>query len=118
MEKLYFIGKGYWKGCVITHERLDINECKITFFRTSGFQVLSFMYRKNFKIFLEEVYTIALDSYYIFTKTGNIKRGIEHYDDNSSLILTVCQFVMLQSFLYNVRFLKALNHWNKVRHWF
>ena len=89
MDKLYFIGKGYWKDCVITIERLDINECQITFFRISGFQVLSFMYRRNSKIFLEEVYAIALYSYYIFTKTGNIKSGIEHYVDIDSLILTI-----------------------------
>ena len=48
------------------------------------------MYRRNFKIFLEEVYAIALYSHYIFTKTGNIKSGIEHYVDIDSLILTIC----------------------------
>ena len=69
----------------------------------------------NFKlIFLEEVYVIALDSYYIFTKTGNIQRGIEYYVDIDSLILAV---LLTKFLLYGGDWvLQAMNHWNKVRH--
>ena len=38
--------------------------------------------RRNFKIFLEENYLVALDNCYLFTKK-NVKHGIDHDIDSA-----------------------------------